>query len=119
MNIAKLLTQFPGPFSWQMDSLGLSVTDYFLLDQLRIYPVGIEEDVADTRKSFSLLTQHIAEQASSRVVDVDSLPPLGGQSSGDEIIDFPHVFQGSGPKWSQNQTSQSQNCEDNPSKIIG
>jgi flagellar protein FlaH len=75
-------------FLRQMDSLGLSVTDYFLLDQLRIYPVGIEEDVADTRKSFSLLTQHIAEQASSRVVVVDSLTTLGGQSSGDEIIDF-------------------------------
>ena len=75
-------------FLRQMDSLGLDVTDYFLLNQLRIFPVNISEDSGDSHLSFSLMVEHIAEQTASRVVVVDSLTTLGSQATGDEIIDF-------------------------------
>ena len=75
-------------FLRQMDSLGLDVTDYFLLNQLRIFPVSISEDSGDSHLSFSLMVEHIAEQVASRVVVVDSLTTLGSQATGDEIIDF-------------------------------
>ena len=75
-------------FLRQMDSLGLDVTDYFLLNQLRIFPVNISEDSGESHLSFSLMVEHIAEQVASRVVVVDSLTTLGGQATGDEIIDF-------------------------------
>ena len=55
-------------FLRQMDSLGLDVTDYFLLNQLRIFPVNISEDSGESHLSFSLMVEHIA--------------------TGDEIIDF-------------------------------
>ena len=41
-------------FLRQMDSLGLDVTDYFLLNQLRIFPVNISEDSGESHLSFSL-----------------------------------------------------------------
>ena len=75
-------------FLRQMDSLGLDVTDYFLLNQLRIFPVNISEDSGESHLSFSLMVEHIAEQVASRVVVIDSLTTLGGQATGDEIIDF-------------------------------
>ena len=75
-------------FLRQMDSLGLDVTDYFLLNQLRIFPVNISEDSGESHLSFSLMVDHIAEQVASRVVVIDSLTTLGGQATGDEIIDF-------------------------------
>jgi len=75
-------------FLRQMDSLGLDVTDYFLLNQLRIFPVNISDDTEESQLSFSLMVEHISEQVASRVVVVDSLTTLGGQATGDEIIDF-------------------------------
>jgi Predicted ATPases involved in biogenesis of archaeal flagella len=71
-----------------MDSLGLGVTDYFLLDQLKIFPVNIAEDGASPEQAFSMMIEHISDQSSSRVIVIDSLTTLGGQASGDEIISF-------------------------------
>ena len=42
-------------FLRQMDSLGLGVTDYFLLDQLKIFPVNIAEDGASPEQAFSMM----------------------------------------------------------------
>ena len=75
-------------FIRQMDSLGLDVTDYFLLNQLRIYPVNISDDEEESQHAFSMMVEHISEQVSSRVVVVDSLTTLGAQAKIDEIIDF-------------------------------
>jgi flagellar protein FlaH len=75
-------------FLRQMDSLGLGVTDYFLLDQLKIFPVNIAEDGASPEQAFSMMIEHISDQSSSRVIVIDSLTTLGGQATGDEIISF-------------------------------
>jgi flagellar protein FlaH len=71
-----------------MDSLGLGVTDYFLLDRLKIFPVSIAEDGASSEQAFSMMVEHISSQESSRVIVIDSLTTLGGQASADEIIGF-------------------------------
>jgi len=75
-------------FLRQMDSLGLDVTDYFLLNQLKIYPVSLSEYDNDSQLTFSMMVDHISQQDLSRVVVVDSLTTLGAQSTGEEIIDF-------------------------------
>jgi flagellar protein FlaH len=75
-------------FLRQMDSLGLGVTDYFLLDRLKIFPVSIAEDGASSEQAFSMMVEHITSQESSRVIVIDSLTTLGGQASADEIIGF-------------------------------
>ena len=65
-------------FLRQMDSLGLSVTDYFLLDQLRVYPAV----------AFDELSRHITEEQASRVFVIDSLTTLVSRSGGDQIQEF-------------------------------
>ena len=42
-------------FLRQMDSLGLDVTDYFLLNQLKIYPVSLSEYDNDSQLTFSMI----------------------------------------------------------------
>ena len=50
--------------------------------------MNISDDTEESQLSFSLMVEHISEQVASRVVVVDSLTTLGGQATGDEIIDF-------------------------------
>ena len=63
-------------FLRQMDSLGLSVTDYFLLDQLRVYPVALSDETTDAAVAFDELSRHITEEQASRVFVIDSLTTL-------------------------------------------
>jgi flagellar protein FlaH len=72
----------------QMNSLDLDVTDYFLCDRLRIYPVLCDEDT-DSARAFSLLLAHFRTlPVTTKLIIVDSL--TGMVSHGDErsVIDF-------------------------------
>ena len=75
-------------FLRQMDSLGLDVKDYFLLDHLQIYPVTIPPDSIEPGILFQELTRHIEAQQECRVVIVDSLTAFVSHAGGDQIQDF-------------------------------
>ena len=72
----------------QMDSLGLDVRDYFLLNHLQIYPVSIIPEMGEPDKLFRDLFDHISRQETSRVIVVDSLTNLARQGEGSHIQDF-------------------------------
>ena len=74
----------------QMASLSLEVTDYFLVDRLRIYPIqiasggGLEPEVA-----FARIARHIASLPEAfKVVIVNSLTNIVTHSKEASIIDF-------------------------------
>ena len=72
----------------QMDSLGLDVKDYFLLDHLQIFPVSISPDSVDPGVLFHELSRHIAAQENCRVIVVDALTTFVSHAGGDQIQDF-------------------------------
>jgi flagellar protein FlaH len=72
----------------QMNSLDLDVTDYFLCDRLRVYPVLCNEDT-DSAEAFQLLLAHFRIlPVTTKLIIVDSL--TGMVTHGDErsVIDF-------------------------------
>lgn len=73
----------------QMDDLGLSVEDYFLLGRLNIYavPQAFSED--QSRQVFQLLRQHIAQQSDKfDVVMIDSLTTFVSNVPDKETLTF-------------------------------
>ena len=74
----------------QMSSLNLDVTDYFLCDGMRVYPVDISslrDD--DTERAFQLLLDHIDCLPSRfQLSVVDSLTGLVTHSEDRAVIDF-------------------------------
>ena len=72
----------------QMDSLGLDVRDFFLLDHLQIYPVSISPDSIDPGILFRELSNHIQRQETCRVIVVDALTTFVSHAGGDQIQDF-------------------------------
>ena len=74
----------------QMSSLNLDVTDYFLCDRLRVYPLEIGSvDENQTRKAFQMLIDHfdsLPERFTLAIVD--SLTGLVAHSDDRAIIDF-------------------------------
>ena len=75
-------------FIRQMDSLGLSVTDYFLLGYLQIFPVSLSSDETDPQVLFQELSNHIERQVNCKVIVVDALTTFVSQAGGDQILDF-------------------------------
>ena len=73
----------------QMASLGLEVSDYFLVDQLRIYPLQISSKQIDADRSFGLLAQHIETLPESfKIIIVDSVTNIVTHSHETSILDF-------------------------------
>ncbi len=74
----------------QMSSLNLDVTDFFLCDRMRVYPVDISsvrDD--DTEGAFQLLLDHIdCLPTRFQLVIVDSLTGLVTHSEDRAVIDF-------------------------------
>ena len=73
----------------QMDDLGLSVEDYFLLGRLNIYavPQAFSED--QSLQVFQLLRQHIAQQSENfDVVMIDSLTTFVSNVPAKETLTF-------------------------------
>ena len=74
----------------QMSSLDLDVTDYFLCDRMRVYPLDIGAvQERQTRKAFRVLTDHF-ESLPTRfnLAILDSLTGLVAHSDDRAIIDF-------------------------------
>ena len=57
----------------QMESLGQDATDYFLLNDLQIFPLSSSAENEDPDLFFKLLSEHIWQQDSSRMIVIDSL----------------------------------------------
>ncbi|MCH7842319.1 MAG: AAA family ATPase [Chloroflexi bacterium] len=73
----------------QMNSLNLDVTDYFLCDRLRIYPVEMTAEDADVGESFNALKNHF-ESLPPRfeLIIFDSLTGMVAHADDRGIIDF-------------------------------
>ena len=74
----------------QMSSLNLDVTDYFLCDRLRVYPLEIPSSKeGDTTRAFQVLLDHFDSlPARFKLAIVDSLTALVAHSDDRAIIDF-------------------------------
>jgi len=72
----------------QMDSLGLDVTDYFLLNHLRIHPISVSLDSVKSDVRFQTLSSHMDAQTDSRATIIDSLTTFVSRAGGDQIHDF-------------------------------
>lgn len=75
-------------FIRQSSSLGLDISDYFLLDQLRVYPVSIPPDSVKPAIVFQRLADHLRGQSDCRVIVVDSLTTFVSRAGGDQIQEF-------------------------------
>ena len=74
----------------QMSSLNLDVTDYFLCDRIRVYPLDVKSvQESDPQRSFQALLDHF-ESLPQRIslAVVDSLTGLVAHSDDRAIIDF-------------------------------
>ena len=73
----------------QMNSLNLDVTDYFLCDRLRIYPVEMSAQEEDTSSAFAALQRHF-EALPSRfeLIIFDSLTGMVAHAEDRGLIDF-------------------------------
>jgi flagellar protein FlaH len=72
-----------------MSSLGLDVTDHFLVDRLRIYPLKIATREINTDYIFTRIEKHIETLPEAfKVIIVDSLTNVVTHSQESNIIDF-------------------------------
>ncbi|HZA22045.1 MAG TPA: ATPase domain-containing protein, partial [Dehalococcoidia bacterium] len=72
----------------QMNSLNLDVTDYFLCDRLRVYPI-LSNEGTNTQQVFKVLLDHFSGlPAKVKLVIVDSLTGLVTHSDDTLVIDF-------------------------------
>ena len=73
----------------QMGSLNLDVTDHFLCDKLRIYPLGVSKEDVNTQEAFNSLVGHFKKQPGwLKLIVVDSLTGLVTHSDDRAVIDF-------------------------------
>ena len=72
----------------QMESLGQDATDYFLLNDLQIFPLSSSAENEDPDLFFKLLSEHIWQQDSSRMIVIDSLTTFVSRAGGEQIQDF-------------------------------
>ena len=72
----------------QMESLGQDATDYFLLNDLQIFPLSSSAENEDPDLFFKLLSEHIWQQDSARMIVIDSLTTFVSRAGGEQIQDF-------------------------------
>ena len=72
----------------QMQSLGMDIADYFLMDFMRIYPVESNAFDGDAVKAFDALSEHIEKLDEYSVVVFDSLSTFLTRASEDDILAF-------------------------------
>ena len=76
----------------QMESLSLHALDYFLLDRLRIYQLGLRPDYQDTTKPFWALTNHLSKLPERyKLVIIDSITDIVTHSKPASTLDFFYV----------------------------
>lgn len=74
----------------QMKSLELDVTDYFLCDRLRVYPVAPSEGGGNAGSLEALLAHIEALPAAVRLIIIDSLSGLAAPADGAAVEGFFH-----------------------------
>ena len=72
----------------QMQSLGMDIQDYFLMDMLRVYPLETNAFDGDATLAFDALIGHIERLTDYKVIVLDSLSTFLTKSSEDEILQF-------------------------------
>ena len=72
----------------QMQSLGMDIADYFLMDLLRIFPLETNAFDGDAVKAFDALADHIEGMADFNLVVLDSLSTFLTRASEDDILSF-------------------------------
>ena len=73
----------------QMSSLGLDVTDHFLVDLFRVYPLKLPSIEMDPKTIFTRLTRHFETRCGPfKIIIVDSLTNIVTHSKEATIIDF-------------------------------
>ena len=72
----------------QMESLGMDIRDYFLMDIMRIYPLESNAFDGDSVKAFKFLADHIERLSKYKVVVLDSLSTFLTRSTEDDILQF-------------------------------
>lgn len=72
----------------QMSSLDLDVTDYFLCDRLRVYPLSAADEAHGATALPRLLAHFETLPATTRLIIVDALTPLVSPDDARPVIDF-------------------------------
>ena len=73
----------------QMNSLNLDITDYFLCDRIRIFPIEMSAEEESSAEAFRLLTSHFEALPSRfQLLVIDSLTAMVAHSDDRGIIDF-------------------------------
>ena len=72
----------------QMDSLGLDILDALLLDELRIFPIRLQEQKEDMKKALGSLLYKMKRQENRDLIVVDSLTPFLSHISSDAGMSF-------------------------------
>ena len=75
-------------FLRQMESLGQEVTDYFLMNDLQVFPITSSAENEDPDLFFDQLSNHIQQQHSSKMIVIDSLTTFVSRAGGEKIQDF-------------------------------
>ena len=71
-----------------MESLGQDLTDYFLLNEIQVFPISASGDVTDPDAILDTLTRHIDAQTEPRMIVIDSLTTFVSRAGGDQIQNF-------------------------------
>ena len=73
----------------QTGSLGMDMTDFFLVNWLRIYPLSLPTKLVQPEATYQALVEHISKlpKRVSTVV-IDSLTTLMGHSSVESVVDY-------------------------------
>ena len=74
-------------FLRQVQSLGMDMTDYFLMNLLRIYPLQANE-FDEPEMAYTALAEHIKSMPEYKVVVLDSLSTFLTRSTDEEILAF-------------------------------
>ncbi len=73
----------------QMNSLNLDITDYFLCDRIRIFPIEMSSEEENTAEAFRSLNEHFEDLPSRfQLLIIDSLTAMVAHSDDRGIIDF-------------------------------
>ena len=72
----------------QMESLGMDIRDYFLMDILRVFPLETNAFDGDAVKAFQVLGDHIESLSEFNLVILDALSTFLTKASEDDILSF-------------------------------
>ena len=75
-------------FLRQMESLGQDLTDYFLLNEIKVFPISASGDMSDPDAILDTLTRHIDAQVEPRMIVIDSITTFVSRAGGDQIQNF-------------------------------